>query len=198
MPSASFASRPLSAAIFLLALVAVSFHIFVIDLAARPLIDFDVYMQAAAELLAGGSMYDGPYTVIDRAGRSVELLYLYPPLLAQLLGALTSADPATARLVWCAGNYLAVWIGILCIARILASSWWSALPNLHRIALVAFFVFCFEPLYVGIGDGQVSAIVLALLALCALGALTGREWLVGVSLAVAFGLWRGSAWQQWP
>jgi hypothetical protein len=185
MPFASLASRPLSAAIFLLALVAISFHIFVIDPAARPLIDFDVYMQAAGELLGGGSMYDGPYTVIDRAGRSVDLLYLYPPLLAQLLGPLTSADPSTARLVWCAGNYLAVWISILCLARILALSWWGALPPLHRISLVAFFVFCFEPLYVGLGDGQVSAIVLALLSLCALGALTGRDWLLGGAIAIA-------------
>jgi len=185
MPSASLASRPLSAAIFLLTLTAISFYIFVVDLAARPLIDFDVYMQAAGELLTGGNMYDSPYTVIDRAGRSVDLLYLYPPLLAQLLGPLTSAAPATARLVWCAGNYVAVWISILCLARILASSWWGALPPLHRVSLVAFFVFCFEPLYVGLGDGQVTAIVLALLSLCALGALTGRDWLVGSAIAIA-------------
>lgn len=210
MSLASIASKPLSAAIFLIALIAISFYIFVIDLAVRPLIDFDVYILAGHRLLAGENIYSPAYTVVDRAGRSVELLYLYPPLLAQILSKLTSIAPVSARFTWCITNYIALWVAILSISRVLAASWWAALPQLQRVALVAFFTLCFEPLYIGVADGQVTAVILALLALCAVGALSGREWLVGSALALAmhikctpalllvapivFGRWRALAW----
>lgn len=210
MSLGSLASKPLSAALFLAALAAVTLYIFVLDPAARPLIDFDVYLQAAQRLLSGDDIYSQPYTTTDRAGRSVELFYLYPPFLASALSIVTFLGRDALKLVWCALSYTAVWVAVLCLSRVLAASWLKSLSSLQRVCVVAFFTFCFEPLYVGIGDGQVTALVLSLICLCAVGLLTGSDWLVGGALALAiqiklspillllapvmFGRWRAVGW----
>ena len=164
---------------------AIASYVYVVDLSARPLIDFEVYMSAGRSLLAGENIYAHPYAVTDRAGRLIPLYYLYPPLLAHLLSKCALVDLGTLKRLWCVLNFCSTCISILCIAKILERSWWSSYSYLKRVAIVGFFTFCFEPIYVGVGDGQVTAIVLALLSLFMLACISGRDLVAGSLLAVA-------------
>ena len=169
---------------FLLGLIA-SCYIYVFDTSSRPLIDFSVYTQAAQALSAGENIYQQIYTVTDRWGRSVRLYYFYPPLLAHALSLFPSASEATLKLGWCVSNYILMLITTLCFSKILELSWWGKIARLPRTLMIGFFIFCFEPLYVGNGDGQVTALVLALLSMMTLAGT--RRWYVleGTLLAVA-------------
>jgi alpha-1,2-mannosyltransferase len=149
------------------------------------LIDFEVYTQAGRTLLAGENIYQRAYTVTDRWGRAIQLHYLYPPFLAQVLSTFSTVNERTLRFWWCAINFLMLIVTTVAIARTVAGSWWGSMPLLRRSLVLAFFVLCFEPIYVGNGDGQVTALILGLLALTICAAVTKHEVAAGALLALA-------------
>lgn len=184
MPPRSLIRTLTTAALGSLA-IAFAFYVYVIALSAQPLIDFDVYVQASKALLAGENIYSKQYAVIDRAGRVVTLYYLYPPFLAHLLTMVARLPQSTLALGWCFLNFLCTICTVLCLSSIVEPSWWGRISRLNRILLLGFFVFCFEPLYVGLGDGQVTAIVLALLSLFVVASIRGKQAWAGIALAMA-------------
>lgn len=121
----------------------------------------------------------------DRWGRSIQLYYFYPPLLAHALSLFTSVGESTLKFGWCLGNYILLLVTTVCLSKILEPSWWGKIAVLPRVLIIGFFVFCFEPLYVGNGDGQVTAIVLALLSMTTLAGMRRFNVLEGAALAVA-------------
>lgn len=181
---ATFKNRIILSVATLLGLIA-SFYIYVIDTSSRPLIDLSVYIQAAQSLSAGENIYQKIYTVTDRWGRPIQLYYFYPPLLAHALSLFTSVSESTLKMGWCIANYILMFATILCLSKILEPSWWGKIAPLPRTLLIGFFVFCFEPLYVGNGDGQVTALVLALLSMATLAGMRRHYMLEGIALAFA-------------
>jgi hypothetical protein len=168
----------------LLGLIA-SFYIYVVDASSRSLIDYNVYTQAAQALLAGENIYQKIYTVTDRWGRSIQLYYFYPPLLAHALSLFSAASDSALKFSWCVFNYILTLVTILSLSKIVEPSWWGKIRFAPRALLMGFFVFCFEPLYVGNGDGQVTALVLALLAMATLAGMRRYYVLEGATLALA-------------
>jgi hypothetical protein len=162
-----------------------SFYIYVLDTSSRSLIDLNVYTQAAQALSAGENIYQKIYTVTDRWGRSIQLYYFYPPLLAHALSLFTSASEQTLKFGWCLCNYILMLVTTVCLSKISEPSWWGKIATLPRTLIIGFFVFCFEPLYVGNGDGQVTALVLALLSMMTLAGMRRCYMLEGAVLAVA-------------
>jgi alpha-1,2-mannosyltransferase len=71
---------------------------------------------------------------------------------------------------------------------VLGYSWWKGFTLVQRIAILGFFTICFEPLCLGVGHGQVSALVLFFLSLFLLHSLTGYEVVAGIALACAIQL----------
>jgi hypothetical protein len=71
------------------------------------------------------------------------------------------------------------------LSKIVEDSWWGALSFGARTLIIGFFVLCFEPLYVGNGDGQVTAIVLTLLTLSTFAGARRYDILGGALLALA-------------
>jgi hypothetical protein len=185
MSPRSLSTHPLIVAFASLLVLAVAFYIYVVDASSRALIDFEVYMEAGRTLLAGENIYQRAYTVTDRWGRAIQLHYLYPPLLAQIVSAFSTVDEKTLRFWWCAMNFLMLIVTTVAIARTVANSWWGSLPFIRRSLILGFFVLCFEPIYVGNGDGQVTALILGLLALTICAAVTKHEVAAGGLLAFA-------------
>src|SRR4051812_26451082 len=96
-------------------LVALTFYVFVIDCARRELLDFSVYLEAAKALLRGDNIYAQPYTALDRWNRSVQLYYLYPPLLAHVLSKFLTLDLTILKFSWCLLSFLCLVASAYCI-----------------------------------------------------------------------------------
>ena len=185
MPLRFLSTHPLVVALASLLVLAVAFYIYVVDASSRPLIDFEVYTQAAQALLAGDDMYQKAYTVTDRWGRAIQLHYFYPPFLAQTLSLFSTVNEKTLKFWWCALNFLMLIVTTVAIALTVGKSWWGSMPFPRRCLVLGFFVLCFEPIYVGNGDGQVTALILGLLALTIYAAVAKHEIAAGALLALA-------------
>lgn len=185
MPLRFLSTHPLVVALASLLVLAVAFYIYVVDASSRPLIDFEVYTQAAQALLAGDDMYQKAYTVTDRWGRAIQLHYFYPPFLAQILSLFSTVNEKTLKFWWCALNFLMLIVTTVAIALTVGKSWWGSMPFPRRCLVLGFFALCFEPIYVGNGDGQVTALILGLLALTIYAAVAKHELAAGALLALA-------------
>lgn len=163
----------------------IAFYVYVIDASSRALIDLDVYLQAARALTQGEDIYHTTFTTTDRWGRSIQLYYLYPPLLAHALSLCAGLSAPVVKLGWCLLNFTLMLVTSVTLAKIIEASWWDTRSLAARTISIGFFVLCFEPLYVGNGDGQVTAIVLALLALTTYASTRGNDLFGGAMLALA-------------
>lgn len=166
-------------------LLSVTFYVFVIDCGRRALLDFEVYRAAARALISGDNIYAKSYEVIDRWDRQISLYYLYPPLLAQLLSKFSNFDQSSMKFGWCVLSFLCTTASAYCIAQLISFSWWMKLPASQRFFAVFFFCVCFEPVFWGVSDGQVTAIVLLLLAVFLLALLRDKQMAAGIALALA-------------
>jgi hypothetical protein len=165
--------------------LSITFYVYVIDASSRALIDLDVYLQAARALAHGEEMYQRAFTTTDRWGRPIQLFYLYPPLLAHVLSLFSGLSVPLIKFGWCLLNFVLMLVTSVTLARTVQGSWWGTHSFATRSLVIGFFVVCFEPLYVGNGDGQVTAMVLALLTLSAYGAARGNDLFGGTMLAIA-------------
>ncbi len=127
--------------------------------------DFDVYYRAAHLLINGELLYRG----------TVDMVYLYPPLLAQLLMPLASAFAAeTAWAIWFSLN-VALLLGVVAVLsrRSRSGRWlWIVTP---------LFLPALEALYLG----QVTILLLALFSGAWLAVQRDRRFLAGMLLALA-------------
>lgn len=185
MSIASFAKHRVVIALAAIVTVIISFYIYVVDASSRALIDFDVYVQAARALALGEDIYQRGFTVTDRWGRAIQLYYLYPPLLAHLLSCFAGLSDTALKFGWCLINFALMLVTAVTLSKVVEDSWWRALSFGARTVILGFFVLCFEPLYVGNGDGQVTAIVLALLTLVTFVSARRYDILGGALLALA-------------
>lgn len=187
-----------------------TFYVYVIVPTGYPLADFVIYTKAAQTLVAGGNVYQDGYPTEIAPGHTFLLPYLYPPLLAHILSRCLFLSETSLKLAWNLLGFICVAITIATLMTLTADSWWKTLPRIRRALLFGFFVVCFEPLYHGVAYGQVTAIVLASLALFILCAVKGLDGFAGLALALAihikmtpilllippllFGRWRTVLW----
>ncbi|MBI1258244.1 MAG: DUF2029 domain-containing protein [Chloroflexi bacterium] len=125
--------------------------------------DFRVYLTASQQLVEGMHLYP------------VEAqLYHYPPLLAQLLMPLAKLPVETAETLWFAGNVVLLTGLTAVFSRIntLRARWWLI-------------TLCFLPLADALQIGQITIVLLALLAGAWYAARTNRPFLCGALLALA-------------
>jgi hypothetical protein len=177
--------QPAFARIATAVLLAITFYFFVVDCSQRELLDFSAYIQAAKSLARGENIYLSPYTVLDRWGREIQSYYYYPPLLAQFLSHFLTLDIEILKTLWCLGAFASIVATAFCVSEIISASWWAALSKMQRFLCCYFFIVCFEPIYWGISDGQVTALILFLLAAFLLLNLRGKEAASGICLALA-------------
>ena len=109
-------------------------------------IDFDVYRQAAQDLLAGRSIYD-TVTPFWR------LKFIYPPIAAILMSPLALGSATAWKLIWTAGT---VWAQQLVLRRCGLKRGW-ALGFLGAVLVVAV-----EPIRTTLGYGQINTFLMAL------------------------------------
>jgi len=163
------------------------------------LVDFGPYYTAA--VLAGEHQGVGIYSGADtgkdpqnvladtstlfaqtasRVGVHRPFLYLYPPILADMLIPLTHFSFVTAGNMWIVFNYASLPLVALCIAGILKLRWlsWGSL-----ILLVA--VFSYSPVFQSIAMGQVSVLLLLLWACGTFCYAKGEHDVSGFAFALA-------------
>lgn len=154
-------------------------------------LDVGIYREAAAELLAGGDVYDGSYGATG-------LPFTYPPFGLLLLVPLAVIPQAAAGAVMFAGSAAAL-VGCLRLAGQYAwpgrfLPWWAATVAAAFVAVVV------EPVRVTLGLGQINLLILVvILALDAgarqrvrgIGAGVGAAVKVTPALLVAAQLGRG-------
>lgn len=141
-------------------------------------VDFNVYYSASLLVRQGhaSALYTGADSGADpqkavaavgtpilRAAQSQGLsfvgLYVYPPLLADLLLPLTAVDLKTATGIWLVTNGFFLLLTALLVIRLLRIPVFSA-----KAALVAVPIFCFTPALQCLVDGQITIFLLLLWA----------------------------------
>ena len=142
-----------------------------------PLADFFVYYLAAQTGAAHGwsSMYDPstflPTVTID-VGRP--LPYLNPPQLAWLVVPLSWLPYGIAAAVW----------GLLLLAA-MALTWYLAAPGTHQLKLIHLLAIAtLLPVFVSVLIGQVSLVIVVLVALAWWLIERDRPWLAGATLGL--------------
>lgn len=94
------------------------------------------------------------------AGFSDIELYLYPPLLADLLAPFSQLSPHLAAVLWRAFNLSLVLVSVLLLAHMLRTPILS-----YPFATLLFAAYCFWPIHEAIAQGQIAIVMLALWAL---------------------------------
>ena len=160
--------------------------VFVWGPSREALSDFVVYRLAAADIVSGENPYIAPYNVALGDGRTAELPYLYSPLLALSVIPLLGLDMGMAKLLWTAGNFLALILTALAFAKLAKESVQLSFRRCFSLAFAL--LITFEPAYWSELNGQVNLVLLALLAwwfyLQGRGE-PGARFLGGVALALA-------------
>ena len=142
-----------------------------------PLADFFVYYLAAQTGVSHGwpSMYDPatflPTVTID-VGRP--LPYLNPPQLAWLVVPLSWLSYGVAATVW----------GLLLVTA-MGLAWYLAAPDTHRLKLIHLLAIAtLLPVFVSVLIGQVSLVIVLVVALCWWFIEHDRPWLAGATLGL--------------
>jgi 4-amino-4-deoxy-L-arabinose transferase-like glycosyltransferase len=145
---------------------------------------FAAYYTASRLLLTGqfdARVYDndwfGQQVAIMMNGEAGDIYNVNPPTTAWMMLGLAHASPHAARLAWTLGNLALLVAAIALLAWELGLSW-SALGVLALIAMG------FAPLAENFRLGQAYVLMLFLYALAFHGFLRGKDWLLGLSLAL--------------
>ncbi|MBX7143003.1 MAG: DUF2029 domain-containing protein [Oligoflexia bacterium] len=166
-------------------LLAFSFYLFVIDASTRQLVDLEIYYKAAQLLQQGENIYNTPVMVQNRWGYMTQGYYLYPPILAFALSILPNIEYQTIKFCWCVLAWLSIAGSAACLAGLLAYSRNIKIPYPSRFALLLFFCICFEPVYSGVSDGQVAALILLCISGFFLCYAANTFYLAGALLGIA-------------
>ena len=163
-----------------------------------PLVDLSTYLAAARRILTGvsiyGTKYDGELANIIW-GEAVDgphrfsTFYRYPPLLAFSLLPIASWEWSSVKLLWLVTSFVAT-VGVAALlsgclgeATSLKGIRWEI-----RFCLVLLLALLFDPVYLTCVDGQVNLVVLLFMTLFLYLTITGRDFMAGMSLALAISL----------
>lgn len=120
------------------------------------------------------------YQRAEAAGFNGTNLYLYPPLLADLLIPLSRVSPHHAATLWRGLNLLLVAFAILLVAS------WMKIPLVSaECALLLFAAYAFWPVHEAISLGQISIVLLALFAVAIVAYAEGKIAISAISLSLA-------------
>jgi hypothetical protein len=143
--------------------------------------DFDAYLRAGRDLLAGRPLY-AAFLHHPFPDATLRPAYIYPPVFAGLVAPLSWLPPAVAASAWLLSMQAAL---VLAMARMLRSlhpePHWSA----RWVGLCL--TLTFFPLLVDVAQGQVNLLVLLLLVLGITGSLRGHApsaALIGAAAAI--------------
>lgn len=119
----------------------------------------DLYQGATAGNAQG--RFPPPDSELSKHARAAGFesteLYIYPPLLADMMTPLARFSPRIASDIWCILNLALVFASTYLIARLLR------IPVVHsQFALLTMAAFCFFPIQEAISVGQVTIVMLAL------------------------------------
>lgn len=147
--------------------------------------DFDVYFAASLRFAAGESLYERMYESVTPNGHSYFLSYFYPPFLAQWMQIFTWTSHERAQQLWVMISALSLLWAASSLTTLLRAAWGVSLTRRKAFTLSLAALLCFEPTYWAAKEGQVNAILLALL--CAALVLIYRRSLFagGALLAIA-------------
>ena len=120
------------------------------------------------------------YRRAEAAGFNGTNLYLYPPLLADLLSPVATLPPHRAAALWRCLNLLIVAVCVFFMARFVGISLASA-----ELGLLLFSAYTFWPIHENIAQGQVSVVLLGLWTIAILAYVEGRVILSAVALVLA-------------
>lgn len=173
--------------LLLFVLIPFSYYLFVWDAHTRQLVDFSIYWEAAQLLKQGAPLYGDSITVLNRWQQPTAGYYLYPPLLAWALAKLKFANMAEAQYWWCTLAWFSIIIAAACLASLIRAPFpqWNARV---RFTACLFLCVCFEPVYSGISDGQVAAILLMLLSAAFALAQHNKFGFAGICIGIAAGI----------
>ena len=119
--------------------------------------DFAAYHAAALDLAAGRSPYD-PQMLAGPIPSQGEVLYKYPPLLAQVLTPLAALPLNAAAAIWLVAQGLMILAGVWLAAR--AGGAAQSAETLAGVAVAAmFFLPCFDTLWKGNVSGVLALAV---------------------------------------
>lgn len=182
----SVLSKPFTGVPILIAFLAVTFYLFVWDPARKILGDFQVYYEASTRFAAHQNIYQHVYDIVVMDGRHFSLYYFYPPFLA-LVGSyfVVLFNFTTLKALWVTLSYFAALSTSLAFAQLGAPYRWGKLTLLGRATLALFLTFSFEPLYWGIREGQVNALLLGFIVGHIYCVARGKDLSAGVLLALA-------------
>jgi alpha-1,2-mannosyltransferase len=149
----------------------------------KPPADLEVYFRGAERMAQNLSPYVS-YS-IQQGHVTVELPYLYPPLLAILIRPLLPLSPTQRYLAWNLLSFGALLAGAAFAASCLNFSPLARYRWRRRFGVIAAAACIFPPTWLGFGEGQTDALLFALLCGAVYGALSSRSCLGGTLLALA-------------
>lgn len=153
-------SKQIISKLLILFLILVSFYLFVFHASKTYLLDYELYLEAGTRFKNGINIYFSPYKKVTETGQVFTLYYYYPPFLAWIFS--WFVDFPSLKIAWC-------FLSFLCVisSAFLTAMRFKILPEkFSNLALHLFLFICFEPIYSGIREGQVDAIILLLITLC--------------------------------
>jgi hypothetical protein len=177
--------RNLAALLGGLLLAALWWFLYLMDPFDGVLGDFRVYYMAAVRFGSHQSIYDHIYQVTAADGRVFGLFYFYPPFLAQWLQPLASLEFSVAQRIWVTVSAVALLLSGWRLAELFSILWERSISRGLSMLMGLGIVLCFEPTYWGVKEGQVNAIILALISSHLVWAIRGHSGRAGVALGLA-------------
>jgi hypothetical protein len=168
-----------------LLLAALWWFLYLMDPLDGVLGDFRVYYMAAVRFGSHQSIYDHIYQVTAADGRVFGLYYFYPPFLAQWLQPLAGLEFSVAQRIWVTVSALALLLSGWRLAELFSILWERPISRSLSMLMGLGIVLCFEPTYWGVKEGQVNAIILALISSHLVWAIRGQSGRAGVALGLA-------------
>jgi hypothetical protein len=168
-----------------LAIFIVGIPLYLFEPSRAVLGDFSVYFEAAQRVRNLENLYDHSYSIRVADGRIFTLFYFYPPFLAHWLSFWGNLSFENAKLLWVSLSFASLIASSWCLSDIFQRLRPGALKSETSLCLFLSLVLCFEPTYWGIKEGQVNAIILALITghICLF--LRHKDGPAGAVLAIA-------------
>lgn len=151
------------------------------------LIDFPTFYSASRLWLKGANPYDGEQIqaafIAAHGGDQTVLLSVNPPGLFPLMSPLSALPYPAAQMTMIALSLLATVATVLIIANLAGIQ-----LSRKRQGLLLLGVLLLSPIHTSISQGQLTLFTLLLLTIALWGELRGKDFLIGVMLAVAVSL----------
>jgi len=179
-------SRPhLVTTCWILVILALGVPLYLFEPSQSVLGDFTVYYEAALRVRNSQNLYDHSYSIKVADGRLFTLYYFYPPFLAHWLSSVAGLPFEQVQLLWTSLSFASLLVAAWGLSDIFQKLRPGALSPETSLCLALSLLLCFEPTYWGIKEGQVNAIILALITTHIALFMRGKDQLAGGVLAIA-------------